>query len=65
MRRKTKHIRFLLNSITHLNNDIRNITFKLNKTHEDSMMERFLISKMRIKVSLIAKYNRRLKVLSV
>ncbi len=65
MRRKTKHIRFLLNSITHLNNDIRKITFKLNKTHEDSMMERFLISKMRIKVSLIAKYNRRLKVLSV
>jgi hypothetical protein len=65
MRRRTKHIRFLLNSITHLNNDITKITFKLNKTHEDSRMERFLISKMRIKVSLIAKYNRRLKVLSV
>jgi len=65
MNRRNKHIRFVLSKVTDLNNEINQLSIKITLTKEDSQKERFFISKMRIKASLLKKYSRRLKTLSI
>ena len=65
MKRRNKHIRFVLSKVTDLNNEINQLSIKITLTKEDSQKERFLISKIRIKASLLKKYSRRLKTLSI
>lgn len=65
MNRRGKHIRFVLSKVTDLNNEINQLSIKITLTKEDSQKERFFISKMRIKASLLKKYSRRLKTLSI
>lgn len=65
MNRRNKHIRFVLSKVADLNNEINQLSIKITLTKEDSQKERFFISKMRIKASLLKKYSRRLKTLSI
>ena len=53
MNRRNKHIRFVLSKVTDLNNEINQLSIKITLTKEDSQKERFFISKMRIKASLL------------
>ena len=63
--RKSKHIRVVLNNITCLHNDIFTLTREISKLQPNSPTERLQLRKIRIKVRLIEKYNRRLKILSI
>ena len=63
--RKTKHIRFVLGHITSLNNEINQISFKMIQSEEGSFREKYFVEKIRVKASLLKKYNRRLRTLSI
>jgi len=63
--RKRRHIRFVLGLITDLNNEISTLCRLIEGTDPNSTKEHFYLSKMRFKVSLMRKYNRRLKILTI
>ena len=63
--RKRKHIRHVLSLITDLNNEISMLCRLIEGTDPSSTKEGFYLSKMRFKVSLMRKYNRRLKILTL
>lgn len=53
----------MLRHITSLNNEINQISFKMIQSEEGSFKEKYFVEKIRVKASLLKKYNRRLKTL--
>ena len=65
MKRKTKHVNYIFNSIMTLNNDINDISIKISVSDFGSLDERLLVDKLKTKAKLLKKYNRRLKILTL
>lgn len=65
MKRRSEHIKYIYNTINELNNEIGVLCRKMTFTKDGDFQERFFITKIRIKTSLVGKYSRRLKTLSI